>query len=493
MYSKANGSLRSAMKFLCLCLVFLSTYCVSHSQTVNITGVSDDTLCASGSFEVYGGDFLSLNGGHQLEVLIDGNPTLFGVQNNNVLMVGYSGLTPGYVTLAVMWRNILNNSIVDADQILLFVGGSGSVAYLSGVYCASPGDSTRPLMALGARYYFQVINGPGYVNPTTGAISLDPAFAGTSTLEWTAIGCDTVQGTHTFTISPSGPATFFYAPDSFCLPPIGPNSSFIPTAIPSGGTFNYNPSNLNLDLSGRIDLNASNPGSHPITYIPPNGSCSDSAITFIHLFPPNNPAISYVPNTACQNGTSSNFSNAPFTTFGGQFLYDGNKLTLLPSGAIDVNNSQTGTHTIGYAMPPPCPDTAYTTFTIFPATPAYLNYPDSTACSNSSTSTAPVYSPANGSFSAPANVIIDPSSGIISILGSAIGTHPITYTPHPDSCASPVTTQFTIFPPANASISYLPDSACQTNGSAAWTAPPTVHPLNGTFASSSATINTTTG
>ncbi len=97
------------------------------------------------------------------------------------------------------------------------------------------------------------------------------------------------------------------------------------------------------------------------------------------------------------------------------------------TGAVTPANSTPGTYTVTYAVLTPCPATATTTVTIAPAAPTF-SYACPPFYKNGPTAT-PVVSLTNGGlFSAPAGLSINPSTGVVNLAASAVGTYVITYT-----------------------------------------------------------------
>jgi gliding motility-associated-like protein len=99
------------------------------------------------------------------------------------------------------------------------------------------------------------------------------------------------------------------------------------------------------------------------------------------------------------------------------------------TGTIDLAASTPGTYTVSYSVPAPAPNNCPavgTTLVSIIRTVANLTYTETTFCRTGS-SGAPSFSPAGGTFSAPAGLAVNPSTGIIDLAASTAGTYAITY------------------------------------------------------------------
>ena len=133
-----------------------------------------------------------------------------------------------------------------------------------------------------------------------------------------------------------------------------------------------------------------------------------------------------LPASFCTSGT------APVvvaTTAGGTFSSTAGLSINASTGTIDLGASTPGTYTVTYSVPAPapnnCPAIGTASVSII-RTVANLTYAETTFC-RSGSSGAPQFSPAGGTFSGPAGLAINPSTGIIDLASSTAGTYAITY------------------------------------------------------------------
>ena len=133
------------------------------------------------------------------------------------------------------------------------------------------------------------------------------------------------------------------------------------------------------------------------------------------------------------------------------------------TGVITLSSSVAGTYTITntVAASGPCAATsATTTVTIAPATSAGFSYASATYCVSGATNpVATVTGTAGGTFSAPAGLSLNPTTGAITLASSTPGTYSVTYTVA-GPCGSSATQSVTITAPATASFSYPGTSTC---------------------------------
>ena len=133
------------------------------------------------------------------------------------------------------------------------------------------------------------------------------------------------------------------------------------------------------------------------------------------------------------------------------------------------------------------------TVTVSPttATVAYATPPATASFCRSGTQAVVTATPAGGTFSAPAGLSINTTTGTLNLATSTAGVYTVTYTPASGSCASPATTTVTVTAPVTPTFSYAVASFCRDASTAT---PATVSPAGGTFTTSAGmTINATTG
>jgi gliding motility-associated-like protein len=93
---------------------------------------------------------------------------------------------------------------------------------------------------------------------------------------------------------------------------------------------------------------------------------------------------------------------------------------------VNLATSTPGTYLVTYRVANACQAVGTTNITII-RTVAALSYAETTFCRTGS-SGAPTFSPAGGTFSSPAGLAINTSTGVIDLAASTAGTYAITYT-----------------------------------------------------------------
>ncbi|MBO2009860.1 gliding motility-associated C-terminal domain-containing protein [Hymenobacter negativus] len=133
-----------------------------------------------------------------------------------------------------------------------------------------------------------------------------------------------------------------------------------------------------------------------------------------------------LPATFCTAGTAPVVTATPA---GGTFTSTAGLRIDATTGTIDLATTTPGTYTVTYSVPAPapnnCPAVGTTTVSII-RTIASLTYPETTFC-RTGNSGAPAFGPTGGTFSAPAGLAINTSTGIIDLANSTAGTYTITY------------------------------------------------------------------
>ncbi|MGI4863209.1 MAG: gliding motility-associated C-terminal domain-containing protein [Janthinobacterium lividum] len=129
------------------------------------------------------------------------------------------------------------------------------------------------------------------------------------------------------------------------------------------------------------------------------------------------------------------------------------------------------------------------TVTVEPRDVATLAYSGSPFCQTSNGTTAPVFSPAGGTFSGTPGLVINASTGVVNLASSTVGAHTVTYT-SAGFCPATATAALTLVVAPAATIAYGTTAYCQ----AATNPVPTVTPAGGTFTGTPGlAINATTG
>jgi hypothetical protein len=301
---------------------------------------------------------------------------------------------------------------------------TGTGAFAGGTYTASPVGLT--------------------INSSTGAITPSSSTAGTYTVTYSTPasgGCPAVTATTSVTITAVPTANNFLCRCTFlhitynCHRPVTING----TGAYTGGTFSA-PPGLSINSStGEIIPSTSTPGSYTVTYnIPASAGCAAvNVTTSVTITAPPTVSISYAGIPYCRSLTIAQPVTRTGTGAfaGGAYTASPAGLTISSStGSITPSSSTPGTYTVTYTTPASggCPAVIATTSVTITAVPtATISYAGAPFCT-SLTTAQPVTlngtgAYTGGTFSAPAGLTINSSSGEITPSTSTPGTYTVTY------------------------------------------------------------------
>lgn len=273
---------------------------------------------------------------------------------------------------------------------------------------------------------FQVIQGNGLAIDPNGVIYPQNSDTGFYVIEHIANEDCPVPYTETITILFEDSSNFSYQKVNYCQ-----TEEF--AHVDSSGmgfvTGEYtSTSGLAIDLhSGIIDLTNSTPGSYVITFTSTGGVfCPETQETSITIEEYDSlTRIAFPADSFCQGGgiigatiigdTSGNFSgfNIPWEN--------------PDSGLIDLDRIGFGEHIIYYRLNGVCSEEARDTIYVSPYDDATFAYPDFEFCQNESDPLPEVVATPGGTFLSPGNLAVDPVTGEIDLLGSAVGPHKVYY------------------------------------------------------------------
>jgi gliding motility-associated-like protein len=272
------------------------------------------------------------------------------------------------------------------------------------------------------------------LNPTTGVVTPGSSTPGTYTVTYSPAGPCTVPATTSLTILPTPVVSLAFNGQAFCKAGAAPVAS----ASPAGGTFR-GPAGLLINAaSGAVDLNGSTPGTYTVTYTSP-GPCVGQAAATLTILPAPVVSLAFNGQAFCKTGAAPVVSASPA---GGTFSGPVGLLINATSGAVDLNGSTPGTYTVTYSSAGPCNVPATASLTILPAPVVSLAFNGQAFCKAGAAPVASA-SPAGGTFSGPAGLLINAASGAVDLDGSANGTYTVTYT-SPGTCAGQAAATLTI-------------------------------------------------
>lgn len=306
-----------------------------------------------------------------------------------------------------------------------------------------------------------------FVHINTGEIDLINSAPGTYTVTNSippSGPCGAVSANTTVVIIASDDASFVYSSATYCT--TGSPQTPVVTGL-SGGTFSSSPAGLTLNpTTGTITLSTSAYGVYTLTYTT-NGPCpnSDSITMTIDTITPS-ASFTYVGSPFCQNASN------PFPFFGpnasaGIFSASPSGLVFahVNTGEIDLLNSMAGTYLVTNTIPAsgiclPISDTY--TVTISPSDDASFTYSSATYCTSGPDPTPSITGMTGGIFSSvPPGLILNPTTGTITLASSAVGSYTLTYSTN-GSCPNTSSIVMTISDSTPfANFSYSASSFCQ--------------------------------
>ena len=247
---------------------------------------------------------------------------------------------------------------------------------------------------------------------------------------------------------------------------------------------------LAIDPStGTVNLAASTPGEHTVTYSFTDTRCTNSTTTTIIVNPLPTATISYPAHPYCASGSAPVVQTGQS---GGTFTSDPGLSINPTTGAIDLGASTTGVfHTITYSFSNgTCSNTTTAQIYIYQLPAATISYSGSPYCATGTAAVTRTGETRGAYYTSDPGLAIDPSTGTVNLATSTPGEHTVTYSFTDTRCTNSTTTTVIINPLPTATISYPAHPYC-ASGSA-----PVVQTgqSGGTFTSDPGlSINPTTG
>ncbi len=228
---------------------------------------------------------------------------------------------------------------------------AATISYPGSPYCSSSGNATPAITGTTGGTFAS--DAGLKINASTGVVTLSPSTIGSHTVIYTVAasgGCSAFSTSTNITITQQPSASGFYPASPYC--------SNIGTLIPTGsqtglmGTLSSDPG-LSIDAStGVINVNASTPGLHTVTYsvIAFGGCNSYSTSADITISSAPNATIKYTGTPFCSGAgtatvTKSGTGTGTFSASSGALIIDAN------SGIVDLNASIPGNYTVTYTVP----------------------------------------------------------------------------------------------------------------------------------------------
>ncbi|MGN6532940.1 MAG: T9SS type A sorting domain-containing protein, partial [Ginsengibacter sp.] len=379
-----------------------------------------------------------------------------------------STTTPGTTSYKV--TQTVNGCVSPESTITVIVNPlpSATISYAGTPYCSSSGTASPAINGTTGGTFKS--DAGLKIDTTTGMVTLGASTVGTHTVTYTIAasgGCAAFSTTTNITITQQPSASGFYPASPYC--------SNIGTLIPTGsqtglmGTLSSD-AGLSIDPStGVINVNASGPGLHTITYsVPAFGGCnaySTSADITISSAP--NATIKYTGTPFCSGAGTATVSKTGTGT--GTFSSSAGLIIDANSGSVDLNASTPGMYTITYTVPAANGCAVYkptTSITITPKvqTPVFALGANSGRCQGAGTvtysatalySTGIIYSLDAASIAG--GNIINSSTGLVTYKATWSGTSTITATA---AGCSPLTAAHVVTTNATPSVSATGPIVC---------------------------------
>ena len=381
-----------------------------------------------------------------------------GISTSGVFQTLWTAPASGFGRVDIYSRGLAINATggtggdVQSSSSLISLSEKTSINYTQTTYCNNAADPA-PVIAGNPSGIFSATPSGLAIAPATGLIDLSSSDTGkTFTVVYTYNVTDTT--TAQITIAAADDPSFSYgAITTYCQDDSDP----LPTITGfSGGTFSASTGLVINSATGEIDLSASIPNIHSITYTT-NGACPDSLTLAITLFAPDNANFTYGGNTFCQNATDPVPSGG---TVGGNWTSTAGIALDSTTGIIDLSASTPATYSVTYTTAGGCPDTSSTNITISLAQDASFSLNDTLFCQDGSDGIATILGTTGGTFSSQTGLSINSTTGDIDVSASTPANYNVTYTTTgicPDVRIIPIT----ILLPDNATFTYGGNTFCQ--------------------------------
>lgn len=322
--------------------------------------------------------------------------------NYSVVMTTIGNSPCTYSLTTTMPGNLPGAGAVDVNSQTICAGGSATLTASGGVtYTWAPGGETSPF------------------------ITVTPGSTTTYSVTGTSATCGSGTATATVTVNPIPTSPFTVTP--VCVG-FGSTITYTGNAAPTDTyTWNFGGGTV-ISGTGQGPYSVSWPtsGSKSVSLTVTAGTCTSTPTTnFVTVNPP--PVITVTPTTVCI-GSSGTITAAGASTYVWSNTTAAASLSDAP--AATTSYTVTGTDANG------CTGTAVGTITVKPLQDPTFSYNPATVCKTGGSDPIPTITTPGGTFTAsPAGLTINPSTGVVTLASSALGTYTVTYTtagPCPD-------------------------------------------------------------
>lgn len=373
----------------------------------------------------------------------------------------------------------------------IFIVGSSdaSFTFSANNYCTNDVNPVPASIATSGGI-FTTNGGLSIANTSTGEIDIAGSTPGGPYMLYYTLNGGTCPETDSLELSvvTSPDPTFVYEQLEYCQGGFNPLPSAVATM---GGTFSASSGVVINPITGEVDLASSTAGGpYSIKYVVSNAYCSDSVDFDLTINAMDDASFSYATSNFCQN--ESNPLPTSVATSGGIFSGPTGLVVNPTTGEIDIASSTVGgPYWLVYTTPGPnCPNSDSIQVSIQVAPNPAFAYSQSAYCTGGfnpipGTLTA-------GTFSAPAGLIINPTTGIIDLTNSQVGgPYAVKYVVSNAYCSDSTTFDITINPLDDASFDYASSVFCINESDPV---PTSIATSGGTFfGSTGAIVNTGNG
>ena len=346
------------------------------------------------------------------------------------------------------------------------------------------------------------------VNAISGVVDLAGVAPGTYQVVY-SVTADTANcvaaGTYTADVIVNAPTaasvTFSYDPVCALNTSVAP---ILPVGLTAGGTFASTTLTVNA-TSGVVDLTGVASGTYQVTYTvtadATNCIAGNSYTANIVVTTPSAVSTNFSYDPVCAlNTTAAPLLPTGFTTGG---TFSSTTLTVnATSGVIDLTGVASGTYQVTYTVTADATNciagdsyTANIVVTTPSAVSTNFSYDPVCALNTTATPILPTGFTTGGTF-ASTTLTVNATSGVVDLTGVATGTYQVTYTVTADAtnciAGDSYTANIVVTTPSAVSTNFSYNPVCTLNTTAA-PALPTGFTTGGTFASTSLTVNATSG